>query len=983
MPETLIPNFSKKILLLALLVILINASFFGISILSERSKMQEMIAPRIISAEIETIDYKSAYDEDYRSANPDQIVSSGAMIRTGEAEFAEIRFEKNSIRLNENTTIRVEKSNFYLRDRYLSSQPRMVIDLLEGSLWINAYDLITVKAKRAEADYFHSLGSVVYGEPLNRVMAVTGSAELRLLDENGEILNEFLLPIGNQVTFIDSQLTEDYRALRFSKLKKEMKMAPISEEVKQEPWFISNSEEDETLKVTNGIRREYSPVAYAIKKGWNQTAVYLMVSPEPRRDSAIKRLELMVGYILGYLEREQDLAEAKAVLDEVREIYGQRSDDPKVRSFMTDAFFATQMATVGSPAYELKEFLLDDVIRREGAETLRIYLADLRRYLSMDEVDQAAEIAGEWLTHWPVSRIMKDSDEFANQSKILKHTLLSYIDRVPIDLLSVFDETGVRQMDLATEISETRLEVTQDRLDMARALVASYRYLAAKQYLKNSYLSLDIDSLDDSVASTKIFLEGGRLLAQRIEYAEEVLRGAAAPIDETEFRVYFTQRTRDEALSDDLRSFLELGQEEQITSSKIEPPAIQDVVNRFAQARISLDFQDIRRDAQAPFTFHIENARLAERASDGSLISFDGEYDYTSNSVSGVVTRDKEYSSAYLLSDLVLILKRGGSLDTEDPVTENDSDEVLSMLATDEEQIEAQRAQAIAQDVARKLAFSQLNEVGIVVPDVKFNIEIIDQFDLDEFRIKNANIFKPNNEGAILVHFVYDSGTKIITNLFDDEGNLLIKRAPASQVVQQVIEIILEQERQQEKLEQLNETLLLNDLEADEDDILLLESGNFKIDDLSLKTLPVSVDAVFNPEEEILVQVTYEEESESDIALEDYFESLIRKLVIQHFNARELALSEEEIITVYPFEKINISDMDLQGYTLSFDYNFDEKTLGPISESSGADFSGLNTLSELRERALELRAEEERQAAEEEAAAAAAEAEDENVQAAE
>jgi len=102
------------------------------------------------------------------------------------------------------------------------------------------------------------------------------------------------------------------------------------------------------------------------------------------------------------------------------------------------------------------------------------------------------------------------------------------------------------RLDASPGDEEVRFAVTEERLEISSALVSAYRYLAAKQYLKTSYESLGVDKLDTKLASVKIFLEYAKLLAQRIEYAEDMMHGAAVSIDEDEFRDYMSQKSRDE-----------------------------------------------------------------------------------------------------------------------------------------------------------------------------------------------------------------------------------------------------------------------------------------------------------------------------------------------------------------------------------------------------------------------------------------------------
>ena len=767
MSETQPLHFSGKILVASFIFTLSVLAITALWWVIGTSVVPEPVVPQLLFATPESVDVKLSDQEDYQPASNEQLVYSGTMVRTGEKAFAELIFANNEIRLDESTEIKLLSIGEPNPAAYTPGSPRLKLELLSGSMWVNAFDPLEVMADRHEAQLFHSVGIITYNAPINRLMVVTGDLNLTLLSDNGQLLTDFVVPLGSQVTFIDTQITDSYAALKPSKLKKELKMTAIPEVVLEDEWVLRNAYDFEARREALKDRLITSKSSYKIKQFYQTMCSYLAFAPEAKRQTKLRQADNMLAYLLGTLTDESDWEQARVLIEDFDALVQEENDNPLMQTLIVETLYAIEKVAIDTPSYELRDVLMENVAEKEGEYVYRLYLNDLRRALYEKNTEAAKETAERWLAAWPSGRVLTSADEFRRQSQILNHIILSFAGQVPSEVLTVFDETGQRTMTMAKDIEEARFEVISDRLQITAALVAAYRYAEAKQYLKNSYLSLNIETLSSQLASTQIFLKTGELLAQRIEYAEVMLHGTAQPIDESEFMTYFETVRRDEALSADLKKFFELEEEE--LASEVEEvtksPSASQVAGRFLDHGVNVNFADIALMPEAGFSYQITNARLIDRAENGGIISFDATYDYNSNSVTDVVTATRAYQGAFTLEDLITLLKSGGQLESQIPTPNLEGE--IDLLITDEDKIAAQEGQAIAQDVARQLAYNQLKVLNIIIPEVKFDIEILDSLNLNRFHIQNALIPRADGQPAILIRFDYNATTEEVTSVVE------------------------------------------------------------------------------------------------------------------------------------------------------------------------------------------------------------------------
>jgi len=938
-------HFSRKVLFLSFIFLMANLGIYALKNVADQAVVLESLAPKLISETIEEIELKSFYDEDFRPAREGQEIFSGTTIKTSEAEFTELVLGNNVIKLNESTELELVENNFIGASVYLPDVPRLVLNLKSGSIWVNAFDFVEVQSPRSVAHMHHAVGLLTYSAPINRVMVVTGDVDLEMLSDEGEILTEFVVPLHNQVTFIDSQITDAYKSLKPSKIKKELKMTPISAEVLEDEWVAKNAY-DFTLKRENfNGDFIYSGLAYNLKSCFQSCMSYISFVPEAKRNLALVKAKTMISYLLGNVQDNRDLVVAKDIIADFKSLVDTRKNDPLFKNLIVETLFSIENAEFGSPAYTLKEVLIDMVEMDEGVYVYRLYLTDIRRMFFEENVQKAESVLNKWSKRWSDEKIKNNIDEFNRQTQILNHTILSHIDLIPISILEIFDDAGTKLISYSLDPEETSFEVIKNRLQIAATLVSHYQYVLAKQYLKNSYLSLNIEEKNTDLASTKIFLENGKLLAQRIQYAEDVLHGASESIDETKFRDYFQARTRDEVFAQDLQNFFDLEEKENIISSVIDVPTPSQVSERFMDVQINVNYGDISLIKDAGFTYKINNARLVDRGVNNETLSFSAIYDYKSNSVSSVVSEGREYVGGFTLPDIIPLLRKGDSL-VSDVYYPTISEAGIDLLITDEEKIVALEGQLIAQDIARQLAYNELEAVHVIIPEVKFNIEILDALNLDKFKITNAFVVSADEKDSIIINFNYNSQTRKVTNVTSEEDVQIIEEVDVMNLASEVLLKVHELNKRLEFIDSFNTYMKQNDLNISSYDIIHIKDNNFQLNDLEMLTLGLKVSGIYDFENEIFISVSHKLLSSKSIGLKEYFEQLAELQIADYLADNGISVTVQQIKTTYPFYSINVTKVNNGGYEFDFDLDMKNGMLVNVTHNGVIEKSGKMTFDE-------------------------------------
>ncbi|MDH5597246.1 MAG: hypothetical protein OEY44_04020 [Candidatus Peregrinibacteria bacterium] len=949
MNETPKLHFSKKILLLSLIFLLANLGIYALRSIAPSSAELEQVSPGLKGARISEISVKGPHDSDYREGMSGEAIFTGTLIKTEKGEFAQLNLGKNNLRLDEKTIIEFTENNHSAG----SESPRLVFSLEQGSVWVSADDSIRIETPQSAAVLRHGAAIVTRQDPLHRLMVISGDADLILRDDSGSQVADFVVPLHNQVTFVAPQITEVYAALKPSKLRKELKMSPLPTEILEDEWVKSNVADFMETKEEFNSKLISSGLAYNIRAGAQKMGSFVTFIPEARRNLEVSRIETKLHYLLGGVDENRDIAKAKKIIAKLGVSLKERQGDPKVEALITETLYAIQKANFGTPAYLLRDELMNQALDSEGAFVYRLYLSDLRRLLLEKKSQQAGSVLGKWREAWTEARIKGNLDEFGRQTQILNHTLLSFIGEIPLEFLEPFDWAGQMRMIHENDKEEARFEVTQDSLQIAASLVSNYRYALAKQYLKTSYESLNIEKESPDLPSTRIFLENGKLLLQRIKYAEDVLRGAAQPIDETQFRDYVQNRLRDELLAGDLKVFFEQEEEKRIEVPALKAPSTSEVALLFAKARVTVSENDIELISGAGFSYAVKNARLMDKGPEGQTLSFEGNYELKSNSISQVVAEGRSYAGSFILEDLVLVLKRGGTLGTLTRAPQID-EEGIGLLITDEEKVIAEEGQLVAQDVARQLAYNELLEVGIRIPDPKFDIEIIDALNLNKFRILRGLVDREGD--AVTISFIYSSQEAIASDIKSEAGVLLLDKSPVAELAGAVRQKIAEIEKELAAIESFTVFVKQNNLSIDPQNISYNQDETLQFKELEMPVFGLRVSGAFDPTVRKFVNVSHAIYSASDIDFREYFEGLAERHLSAHFGQQGLSVQNSQLVIIYPFRSIAVEGMSLEGIRFSFNYDYASEVLSNVKRQGSDEVIAQSSISELKSLAAKLRA---------------------------
>ena len=893
-------HFSKRILFLSLLFLLIFSAWYALIVFNQTAVDYKKVAPELIFASNQEVLLKTPFDKDFFSAKPNQALLAGTQIKTGDQSFAEIQLEGNVVRLDENTEIRLLENNFHHSDI-----PRLVFYLSSGSVWINAFDSIIIHTPKAQAQFAHSVGVYTYPDPLNRLMSIVGYIDLSLLDDDGDQLSEFIIPLKSQVTFANSQIIPEYSRLEYSKLRKELKMGPISKSILEDAWVKRNTEDDALMFLAEN-HYIFSAGDYKTKNFYHALREKLTLIPHRQRMERFNRAKIKLKYLLGGIHANDLAEEAEVLLGEFDELVEEFQGDPIMRDLIERQFYAIRNVRIDTPAYAVKENLRAHLFSNEKPEFLRTYLTDLDFLMRVGEFEQVEEASEAWLKYWKPNVRKTNSYEFNQQARIYHNILLANSDQVTVSLLAILDKVGDFRLELAENSEETLFEIALERLEMSKYLVAHYRYIDARNYLQTSYEGLNLTEKGTSAAAREIFLKDANLLADRIEFAQKILRGAARPIDQADFLTYLSTQERDRDLEERFIAFLK---ESEVHEEAAVYPKLDEVSQRFTLARIVVIDEDIETDPVFPFEFDVKNARLLDRAPDGSSITFSARYDYTTNAVYDITLNEAPVKGSYSLDDFVNIAKSGRVV-AETPTTPEEAiSNIVDFLNLTESE-EAERSQIIAQDLAVQLVVNELEGYSIIVSNVRM-VQVLDPVTLDEFKVIDA-IIEDSEAGRIAnVSFDYNSITKTLSNikLLNLPIDLSSYRLQADEFILVIFKALYSQE---EKAENITDTLSRfsrQDLLIEENDIIISADQNIvTFKDAMMKNMPIKFSGLYDRRSNIFLSAEHPLLTAQNVGIDEYLEDIAVLFVIDYLKNRGITVSEDNIVTVLPADNVAITD---------------------------------------------------------------------------
>ena len=298
---------------------------------------------------------------------------------------------------------------------------------------------------------------------------------------------------------------------------------------------------------------------------------------------------------------------------------------------------------------------------------------------------------------------------------------------------------------------------------------------------------------------------------------------------------------------------------------------------------------------------------------------------------------EKAYQGSFTLSDVVILIKQGDTL-TDNVYAPSSSDTGIGLLITDEEKVIAEQGQLIAQDLARKLASSELEAVGIIIPDIKSNMIILDELSLDKFQINGAMVIRTDSAGPAFLNFKYNSAIGLITNVTTEEGYLLIEAVAAAALDIEVTSVMQALEAELKAISDLDVYIKQNDLYIFPEDIIYIQDGSLQVTDLEVLNLGLKVTGIFDLVSEKFTRVSHELLSAESIDLKDYFEQLAVLYLVDYLQKQGIEVTESQIETAFPFSTIELTTVSIGSVFFNFKIDpVEDKALAV--EQIGGDFT--------------------------------------------
>ncbi len=916
-------HFSKIAFVLSLVFIITNIFWFGLYLQSTKTDFRQ-VAPQIVFGKGQTVSLKTPVGSKFVTATPNQPLLTGSYIKTDDQSYAEIQVNGSKIRLDKNTELKFAENKFNKRDPY-----RYAFELQKGSVWVNAFDPIVIKTPFAQAKFDHTIGAYMYSKPLNRVFSVIGNSDVRLMDSNKKPLASITLPLKNQITFSDSQLISDYSRIKYSKLKKELKMGAIQKSILDESWIQMNTKNDANIftQKNNYINNAGS---YHFQNRYHSIKSTLALTSEQKEYEKLELAKIKLNYLLGGLHLNNDSITASTVLDEFNTIANDLRNNAKFNNIIENEFYRIRNVKTNSPAYLTKEALRQYLFaKNKNPEIFKTYLADIDYLFRIRDLKQVDKIAANWLKKWTTAMRKKHSDEFNRQARIYHSILLAYPSKITTKTLGVLDSVGDYRMKNDSSL-ETLYEIALERLDISKYLMNTLRYSDAKKYLKTSYAKLNLSKQKSTVAAKDIFVKEAVLIADRIDFTEQTMHGAAKKIDEKKFQDYLTIRKRNKSIEQRFNSFLKNETQKHKKSDEIYFPTVKDVSKKLALSRVVALESDIIAYEQDPFEFKLKTASLLDKAKSGSTISFSSKYDYSTNSVYEIKLKGKKVEGGYSLSDFIKIAKTNKKVLSPQP---SEKDEILDFLNFSDVQND-DRNQVVAQDLAVQLMIKELKNYNILVSNSK-QVEVVNPATLTEFALRGVYVEELVKKRKVKVDFKYNTVSKTMTDVVvhEETSSQVPNKISASNFNKTIFKGIYGKEQSDQAVDSVVKELENLGLTLNKDDFDL-EDGNLnKVNfrKVRMKIIPIEFSGAYDRSDKKFIEAKNELLNSKNIKVNTYLTKLSELWIIDYLSSKGIHITKSHITTQMPSSKVSIKNYIRGTKVLSFTFDISKNNLTDVS----------------------------------------------------
>lgn len=868
--------FSFKVLIMALLVMGLNLMVLrGIMSAEEKD-----LSPRLMVPEGQQVNLVTPFDGEQPPMSGQAIIT-GSRIETKEGGLAEISAPGYSLRLGEQTTL------------LLHSQNPPQFELIKGRVWARAGEPVVIRGSQAVLTLNQGIGDYHYLENIHQIRSWMGTADVQLNNASSGLIRELILPLRHEIRFADSQITADYAALKYSKLKKELKMRTLDEEgdqwVRHQMNLLVNSEDREERPLSQG--------RYQAKK-----ALYFFMEKaqfyKKAADQA-KYAQLILDYLTGALNRQNDRTQAEEMLGQWDDIQFYLPDvkrEKLIKDYLKKVYFEDR----NKVGYLLKKNLTERLVMlKQDPRFFRVYLDHAGWTLESGEVKMSELIIRDWKEQWKPGWRGKYTKEWEDQKWLFHQLILAYADRVSLRLM---DQADQEEKNLTDDTAV--LEIAQQKLERTRALVAKARYNEAKTYLRNSYKQLNLAEHAGLSAAHELFVKEGALLSDRIAFAESHLKSLANENDEITFKDYLERQKRDKSIEERFQVILKPPAEERDQSAI----GIEEVREKLNAAGIEVAPRQIKPDPDNPYLFQLNAARLTQNP----RLIFDARYDDLTYALFDIQKEGRSLKGSFSVDDFinihvnddVVVKKTGQEIDISD------------LIGLPEE---GARSEVVARDLAIQLVIKELNDAGLLVVS-STQVEVMDE-NLEKFKIKNI-LLNHEKAGRLELGFIYDVKTGFATHFeFKNEIKLHL---PSSIKADKLADSIFQKIDQDEK-EAEQSLKLINEMDTKG---FILLPGDFRFtqnqfeeitfDRLSMKMLPLEFSGIYLPLQSKLKKAEHPLLNATDVLLDDYAAQLTEKWIIAELAGNGIAITAENIATPLSANKVLIKNYQKENKQISF-----------------------------------------------------------------
>ncbi len=457
------------------------------------------------------------------------FVYEGETIETDEFSSASIKLpDLSELRLDNNSKIKINKQD----DFYINN----------GHIWLFSAGNVTIGAEKVNFIAENTSADFLIND-VYEVSSWRHNLEVDLtLDEAG-LSKSILLPVGTRIMFSPKQLNSDFDLLRFSKLKKELKLHFAS----MTDWESINLEKDqERLLVFEDEAFSIDISAREPSESFFFMKMFFAFFPEKKLSLENNFISREINKVFKELS-ENNFQSAK------RSIIGQNFSENQLE----DMWLKTRALSSTKTFLEAKHAIQDIWLKNFSDNKEELQTKFLRSSLAMLEdytKNRNEPLLTIELDYYKNLWNKFEGDDYLSELDSHREAVYAimnyYVDRIDsnfvaldnwLDDLAIMSEVG-RDQDVL------RLEIAQKNLSLVEIFINSQRYFLAQEIIEDSKQRLAIEKVPEISNVSRQIVAKEELLNEKLEFI-----GKTGDMDEEQFRQYLLERQKEEELLAELR----------------------------------------------------------------------------------------------------------------------------------------------------------------------------------------------------------------------------------------------------------------------------------------------------------------------------------------------------------------------------------------------------------------------------------------------